>query len=312
MAALGHARRNIEDKRRADTSALRPPPEWTTPSFFCAAAPLRLYDPSAPFEDLKEVPEPTFDPGVVVRRIGDMVGRRREQRLILQALRDADGAGVLLHGIGGVGKSTLAAQILHRLADDDSFLLISLEGETDPDRILGAIGARLFSISLAQGEDEKAPLRQLSGVLREPKYPWRDRFEFLAQNLLAQMPVTFLFDNFEDNLMDGAPADELAALLARWLQAPLSSRLIFTCRHTFALPNDAQERLEAFHLGPLSWAETRKLFWRLEGLKALSVEEQRRAYENVGGHPRALEYLDAILRGGEARFPDVQSRLRKN
>ena len=151
LAALGHARRHIEDKRRADASALQPPPEWATPAFFCAASPLRLYDATVPFEDLKEAPEPTFDPGVVVRRIGDMVGRRREQRLILQALRDADGAGVLLHGIGGVGKSTLAAQILHRLADDDGFLLISLKGETDPDRILGAIGARLFSISLAPG-----------------------------------------------------------------------------------------------------------------------------------------------------------------
>ena len=142
LAALGHARRHIEDKRRADASALQPPPEWATPAFFCAASPLRLYDATVPFEDLKEAPEPIFDPGVVVRRIGDMVGRRREQRLILQALRDADGAGVLIHGIGGVGKSTLAAQILHRLADDDGFLLISLKGETDPDRILGAIGAR--------------------------------------------------------------------------------------------------------------------------------------------------------------------------
>ena len=61
----------------------------------------------------------------------------------------------------------------------------------------------------------------------------------------------------------------------------------------------------------MSWAETRKLFWRLDGLKALSLADQRRAYESVGGHPRALEYLDALLRGGKAHFPDVQDRLRK-
>jgi hypothetical protein len=29
----------------------------------------------------------------------------------------------------------------------------------------------------------------------------------------------------------------------------------------------------------------------------------------VGGHPRALEYLDALLRGGQARFDDVTGRL---
>ncbi|MGW2836145.1 tetratricopeptide repeat protein, partial [Streptomyces sp. NPDC001286] len=28
-----------------------------------------------------------------------------------------------------------------------------------------------------------------------------------------------------------------------------------------------------------------------------------------GGHPRALEYLDALLRGGKARFPDIADRM---
>jgi tetratricopeptide (TPR) repeat protein len=61
----------------------------------------------------------------------------------------------------------------------------------------------------------------------------------------------------------------------------------------------------------LSWAETRKLFWRLKGLKALSPKDQRQAYESIGGHPRALEYLDALLNGGKALFPEVQAKLRK-
>jgi tetratricopeptide (TPR) repeat protein len=309
LAALSHARRLLE-QQRVQTPQQRPP-EWATPALFCGAGPLPLYNPTDPFEDIKEAPEPVFDPGVVVRRIGDMVGRRREQRLILHALRDATQAGVLIHGIGGVGKTTLAAQILHRLADDDDFLMISVKGEVDPDRVLGAIGLRLLSIVLSEGADERDPRRQLANVLREPKYPWRDRFEFLAQNLLNSTRVAFFFDNFEDNLKDGAPPNELAAMLARWLQSPGSSRLVFTSRYPFKLPDDAQDRLQAFHLGPLSWAETRKLLWRLEGLRVLSPKEQRRAYEQVGGHPRALEYLEAILRGDKARFPDVQTRLRR-
>jgi len=310
LAALSHARRLLE-QQRVQVMPHQRPPEWATPALFCAAGPLRPYDPTDPFEDIEEAPEPVFDPGVVVRRIGDMVGRRREQRLILHSLRDRTQAGVLIHGIGGVGKSTLAAQILHRLADDDEFLLISVKGETDPDRVLGAIGLRLLSNALSESADERDPRRQLAGILREPKYPWRDRFEFLAQNLLNSTRVAFFFDNFEDNLKDGAPPNELAAMLARWLQSPGSSRLVFTSRYPFKLPDDAQDRLQAFHLGPLSWAETRKLLWRLEGLRVLSPEEQRQAYEQVGGHPRALEYLEAILRGDKARFPDVQTRLRR-
>ncbi len=61
-------------------------------------------------------------------------------------------------------------------------------------------------------------------------------------------------------------------------------------------------------LAAVAEEETRKLLWRLEGLRTLPLEDQRRAYEGVGGHPRALEYLDALLRGGRARFADVQAR----
>jgi tetratricopeptide (TPR) repeat protein len=311
LAALNHARRTLENRRRADASPLRPPPEWTTPALFCAGIPLSLYDPKSLFEAMQQAPESVFDQGVVVRRIGDMVGRRSEQRLMLQSLRHSAGSGVLIQGIGGVGKSTLAAQILHRIAEDDGFLLVSLEGETNPDRVLGAIATRLLTACLAWGHEERHPWRQLASFLRELRVPWRERFEVLAQNLLSATPLAFLFDNFEDNLHDGAPPEQLAELLSLWLQRPAKSRLLFTSRHPFALPKDAHDRLAAFPLGPLSWPETRKLFRRLEGFQRLDFAEQRRAYEVVGGHPRALEYLDAILRGGKARFTDIQVRMRR-
>ncbi len=104
---------------------------------------------------------------------------------------------------------------------------------------------------------------------------------------------------------------DLGGLLAAWLQQPGRSRLLLTCRYPFALPEDAAARLDELHLGPLSPAETRKLMLRLEGLGRLAPDELQRAYEEVGGHPRALEYLDALLRGGKARFPEVEQRLKK-
>ena len=70
--------------------------------------------------------------------------------------------------------------------------------------MLGAIGTRLLAISLEQGEDETAVLRQLAARSARAKYPWRDRFDVLSKNLLGATPVVFLFDNFEDNLTDGA------------------------------------------------------------------------------------------------------------
>jgi tetratricopeptide (TPR) repeat protein len=104
-------------------------------------------------------------------------------------------------------------------------------------------------------------------------------------------------------------SEDLAYLLACWVRNPGRSRFLFTSRPPFELPDRAHRRLEALHLGPLSFAETRKLLWRLPGLDALSREEQLRAYTDVGGHPRTLEYLDALLRGGESRFPDIAERM---
>jgi hypothetical protein len=126
--------------------------------------------------------------------------------------------------------------------------------------------------------------------------------------------MVVLLDNFEDNLVaDGGVwrvrDAELAEFLAGWVRQPGRSRLLFTCRYPFELPGGAHRRLGSHHLGPLSLAETAKLMWRLPGLDALSHEERERAWRDVGGHPRTLEYLDALLCGGQARFDDVAERM---
>src|SRR5204863_6607242 len=59
-------------------------------------------------------------------------------------------------------------------------------------------------------------------------------------------------------------------------------------------------------------AETRKLFQRLPGLRDQDAATFGMLLRHLGGHPRMLEYLDAILRRGKARLPDVAKRLRKN
>jgi len=122
------------------------------------------------------------------------------------------------------------------------------------------------------------------------------------------MPALVLLDNFEDNLdADGAFRNaQLAAFLEGWLETPGRGRLLLTCRYPVPFRGS---RVVDHHLGPLSYAETRKLVWRLSALDALKPADLERAYADVGGHPRALEYLDALLRGGDARFTDVAAKL---
>ena len=62
-------------------------------------------------------------------------------------------------------------------------------------------------------------------------------------------------------------------------------------------------------LGALSRAETMKLAWSLPALDQLDESQLEQVWRLAGGHPRSLEYLDALLSGGTARYPDVTARL---
>lgn len=64
-------------------------------------------------------------------------------------------------------------------------------------------------------------------------------------------------------------------------------------------------------VGPLSAAETAKLLWSLPHIDrhATTPALTDQVWRIVGGHPRSLEYLDAVLEQGQARFADITARL---
>jgi tetratricopeptide (TPR) repeat protein len=316
LAAVSDSRRAVEARRRAlpEGDPWAAVAEWATPVLVQAGPPLALYRRADGLDQLAAPPTPVFSPGMVVRRVGEFVGRRAELRELLRALRGG-GAGVVVHGIGGVGKSTLAAQLVAQLGADRG-LLVAANGAASltVDLVLEALRAALLTHAVEQGLDDRDPLRQVAAALTDARPPWRDRLELVRQLVLPRLPVLLLVDNAE-TLLTGDPdtrqvADaDLAAFLAAWVQTAPRARLLGTSRYPFTLPEGLHRRLVWHHLGPLSLAETRKLIWRLPALDALSAADQRRAHAMVGGHPRTLEYLDALLRGGTAVFPDVADRL---
>ena len=313
LDAVADARRLLETDRRAGHLSARIDAEWATPALYLRGPSLPLIDRSAPFEAIAPPPAPTFATGVAVRRVGEFVGRRREGRRLLQSLRAPDTAGILLRGLGGIGKSSLAAETLRAL-QEEGWLIASLYGTVTPDGLLAAAGGTYLTAFQNEGMRENNPRRQLAVALARPDLDWEERFAALSRVLLAERKLVVLLDNFEDNQGDGDAVkdQDLAALLAGWLQNPGRTRFLVTSRYPFELPDRAHRRLDGLHLGPLSFAETRKLFWRLPALDKLGKEEQLRAYADVGGHPRALEYLDALLRGGKARFQDVTDRMERS
>ena len=309
LVALSEARRRVEqdrEKQPADAPR-RGRAEWATPALWVRGLRLPLFNRHEKFGKVAQTSAPVLAEGIVVRKVGEFVGRRQELRLARRALAGAK-SGLVIHGIGGVGKSTLAAEVITSAGAQHA--VVSLRGALSVDRILDELGARLNLLLGAKQQD----LRTRAQQLRAGDIEWSDRWRVLSELILPALPILVLLDNFEDNLQRDEAAwrvrdPELADLIARWARRPARSKLLVTSRYPFELPERAQRRLESLHLGPLSPAETDKLVWQLPGLDALPPEDRLRAYRDVGGHPRTLEYLDALLQGGHARFDDVAERM---
>lgn len=309
LAALSAARRTVERRRQqiVEGGLQRMHAEWATPALWLSGLRLPLFSRRESFGPVTGIGKPVLADGIVVRQDGEFIGRRRELRLAQLSL-EGERAGVVIHGIGGVGKSTFAAELISRQQED--VLVISLHGRLSVDALFDVVGARL-SLLLPNGDEA----RGVADVLRRADIEWADRWRALSE-LLSAVPMIVLLDDFEDNLLgdDATWAirdPELAELLSRWARRPGLSKLLVTSRYPFELLDGAHDSLRFLHLGPLSAAETAKLVWQLPGLDSLSDEDRKRAYRDVGGHPRTLESLDALLRGGQARFSDVAERLER-
>lgn len=304
LPALTAARQLAERGRAVGTM-----PEWATPVLLLRGTSFPLYtlpEPEAQ-ERLSAVTDPYLGPDIPLRAVGGFVGRRADLRELVPTFRA--GRGVLIHGIGGVGKSSLAAELLRRLRGDAG-LIVAVVGRADPDTVLTAVAEALFAAALRTGEDESSVFRRLAAELRLTGTPWRQRLDALVRIVFPATRITLLLDNADVNATvqpsgsANLDAPDLAELLGAWVTAAGDSRLVLTSRTPIVL-----DGLHLHHLGPLSFSETRRLIWRLPALAALTEKDQLRAYLIVGGHPRTLEILDALLRRGASDFAAVRRRM---
>jgi len=320
VAALAEARRQVQaelqtshDQRDTELAGLG---EWAAVTVLAVAGSVPVLDPNRTTPRAGQPSRPQVA-GLAGRQDWYFVGRRAEQRRWPADLTGSVLAGIVVYGIGGTGKTTLAAEITTRTLDrEPSRVLVSLTGPLTLETLLGAVitTIRRELLIRGQGQDTAEVIRALD-VAARADVGWQDRLAVLRGHVLDHVPALLLLDNFEDNLRpDGdagyAVRDEvLAELLAAWVADPGRSRLLVTCRYRFALPDGAERALSFRQLGALSRAETMKLAWSLPALDRLDESQLEQVWRLAGGHPRSLEYLDALLSGGQARYPDVTARL---
>ncbi|OKI26358.1 hypothetical protein A6A25_32240 [Saccharothrix sp. CB00851] len=311
LVAMSSVRRRLEADRAADPDHHLP--EWSVPALHLRVWHSRLFGRGLADDVVPRVRGPLAG-GITDLEIGDFVGRRVDLRKLLRELRA--GSGALIHGMGGVGKSSLAAELVHLLGQEERVLVAALHGVCTPDEIVDTVRVTVKAHFGVRAVPELE-------LLRDASETWRTKIEILGRILpgVRARLVLMLDDPLGDPLeADGRPdADpqQLQEFLDTWLELRGRVNLVVTSRMT--IPTRSR-RIVAHHLGPLSEAETRKLIFRLPALDSLPAEARLRAHHALGGHPRALEYLDALLRGGATReqrrgkgrhFPDVVERIER-
>jgi len=294
ISALAQARREVQveldtspDIRDKQLAGLG---EWSAVTVLAAVGSVAILDPEHT-ASAAAVPSRPRIAGLAGRDDWYFVGRRPEQRRWPADVTGPGLAGIVIYGIGGTGKTTLAAEITTRIRDrDPGRVLVSLAGPLTLESLLRTVITAIRRELLVRGQGGKAiPALDVAG---RADLPWSDRLAILREHVLGDVPVMILLDNFEDNLCPGNTArysvrDEvLAELLAAWVTDPGESRLIVTSRYPFRLPEGADRMLSFRQLGPLSRAETMKLAWSLPALDQLDEGQLEQVWRLVGGHPQ--------------------------
>ncbi|QLE44464.1 tetratricopeptide repeat protein [Nostoc sp. C052] len=243
--------------------------------------------PSAPEPAYQQFLDPDTQQ-VRVAKPSEFVGRRRTLQRCLKAIRTS--LGVLIHGLGGVGKSTVTARLLERMVGYHR--LVNFR-QLDEDKLLKTLAEQCTSERGHEILNGKLPLMQrLTKFFTEGLNTKEQRF-------------AFVLDDFEANLdlrngvyvLQPQVVNVLLALLKAMQNSQLPHKVIITCRYNFTL-SELNPRLYREPLGALAGADLIKKYNHLDSFNGswqFQPDLPERAKQAADGNPRLLEWLDKIL-----------------
>lgn len=246
---------------------------------------------------------------VPVARRSEFVGRRRQAQGVLKAFRDGS-AGVLIQGMGNLGKSSLAARIASRMTGHTTVVVFGVyDALIVFDRIVEA---------LPPGQRAEVKASWCEAVLADTTV-LSDALEVLLEGPLDQHPVLLIIDDLERILEIPEQSDAptpvqqcyratLKAVLCAFERAQTDSRLLITCRYRFSLPDgrggDLAENLTCIPLQPMDSVDQSKQLRaaaRTENIvepAMLGEDLVQRALAVAGGNPGLQAVLmKPILKG---------------
>ena len=238
------------------------------------------------------------------------VGRRREIQKVLRTFREAPSAGVLVYGMGALGKSSLAERVRSRLLWPTGVVF----GRYDAVSIFDIL------VDLVEPEERQSHKDRWRARIDNDEAQLADAVESLLTGPLAADPVLLIIDDLE-RILETPKADgrttrvksaygkSLGAVLKAFARPGVTSRLLITSRYDFTLPDghggDLAQPLTRVPLKPMTPREREKQLQAAgriagqEGLDDAAWALAARALAAAGGNPGLQEVLIRPILAGE-------------
>lgn len=255
--------------------------------------------------DRRRVTASFLDPATETVKVAareEFVGRRRVIQRCLRTLtqnpNDPEAyQGLVLQGMGGLGKSTLASRLAERLPTYEPVVWVGAVDETE---FVGGFAQLSF--------DRFADGGEVNQVLSDDSQPLAARLRYLfTSGPLRDHRCLFIFDDFEfgnlddrdgGHVLSAEMSEILPALLGALRDSTSPSRVIITSRYAF--PASVGARLWVEGLETFTDVERDKKLANLPNLGPGSVSGvapvvRARAVEAAADIPRLLEWMDRIV-----------------
>ncbi len=250
---------------------------------------------------------------VPVATAQEFVGRRRQAQEVLRAFREDKKAGVLIFGMGNLGKSSLAARVANRMPNHKTVVVWQrYDALAVFDQLVAALPG---SERDTWASNWRANINRNGAALG-----WA--VEEMLEGPFDSGPILLIIDDLEQILEPPRPEQtvtrvqdgsrvSLAAVLGAFTAANTESRLLLTSRYDFSLPDgkggDGAAKLERVPLHSMDEKERAKQ-WRAAEVATGRAEDEKnesatslvtRAQVVAGGNPGLQEILCRPILSGE-------------
>ena len=300
--AVAYARERLHQdilQRREQSPQVIHLAEWFTPVVYQNKSVGALIDPNKEYR----LPENFYPSSSIstnderdLKLIGQgFIGRKRYLISMKKLFRH--GRHICIHGLGGLGKTTLA-EVFANNYENRQFKIIDFRNGSGINE--AGIIDRLFG-RYKRTKPDTDILADTEDYLNSDKYTAIQKLHKLISVYLNGRKTILLFDNAEDvQTGDGGDyqhsiASESLSSFLRYLceNAPQNCHVLFTTRYKI---EDLADVVEHLSLDKMSYAEQYRLLNYSEVLRVIPLHDREEVYKRLDGHPRGYEYLEALLK----------------